>query len=164
MIGDAASLVGFSVTFLVLNTLAVALRLISRRISAARLWWDDTFIVISLVGLPPVRHVSSSKCAADSVIWIIHLHLRWYDPVMQCQVLAFQRLSAVRNGMGRHAFEVTPDQELQQYKVFILDSHRHEHNAYFRQDIVRHRNLLPNSDDNYQNLDPLVLPPALRRS
>ena len=89
MIGDAAGLIGFSVTFLVLNTLTVALRLISRRISAARLWWDDTFIVISLVGLLPVRHVSSSEYAADSVIWIIHLHLHWYDPVMQCQVLAF---------------------------------------------------------------------------
>ena len=50
MISKVANLIGFSVTFLFLNTSVVGLRLLSRRISAARLWWDDAFIVISLVG------------------------------------------------------------------------------------------------------------------
>ena len=50
MIGDVAGLVSFSVVFLFLNTLVVALRLYCRRISTARLWWDDVFIFISLVG------------------------------------------------------------------------------------------------------------------
>ena len=77
MIGDAAGLIAFSVTFLFLNTATVALRLISRRISAARLWWDDAFIVLSLVGLLPVRHVTSSKGAVDTVVWFNHLHLYW---------------------------------------------------------------------------------------
>lgn len=52
MISNAANLVGFSVTFLFLNTLFVSLRLLSRRISAAGLWWDDASIIISLVGKP----------------------------------------------------------------------------------------------------------------
>lgn len=77
MIGTAAGLIGFSVTFLILNTFTVALRLVSRRISAARLWWDDLFIVISLVGLSVVRHVSTTKLAEGSVLWVIHVHLHW---------------------------------------------------------------------------------------
>lgn len=61
MISKAANLIGFSVTFLFLNTLVVGLRLLSRRISAARLWWDDAFIVISLVGEPYERDRGISK-------------------------------------------------------------------------------------------------------
>ena len=44
-------LVGYSVALIVLSSILVILRLISRRLSAAKFWWDDTLIVISLVGL-----------------------------------------------------------------------------------------------------------------
>ena len=61
MISNAANLVGFSVTFIFLNTLFVGLRLLSRRISAAMLWWDDAFIIISLVGKPWESDIGISK-------------------------------------------------------------------------------------------------------
>ena len=80
MISTAANLIGFSVTFLFLNTLVVGLRLLSRRISAARLWWDDAFIVISLVGEPYERDISISKFTTDPILWLIHLHFHWYYP------------------------------------------------------------------------------------
>ena len=62
MIEDAAGLVGFSVTFLFLDTLIVVLRLFTRQISAARLWWDDAFIVVSLVGELPKASEASLSC------------------------------------------------------------------------------------------------------
>lgn len=80
MISEAADLIGFSVTFLFLNTSIVGLRLLSRRISAARLWWDDAFIVISLVGEPNERDRYISKHIPGSILWFIHLHLHLYHP------------------------------------------------------------------------------------
>ncbi|KAL9134550.1 MAG: hypothetical protein Q9175_004263 [Cornicularia normoerica] len=45
----APSFVAFSVIFIALSSLTVGLRLLSRRISTAKFWWDDAIIVISLV-------------------------------------------------------------------------------------------------------------------
>lgn len=46
--GRSALLVG-SVALIIFSSPLVNLRLISRRLSAARLWWDDAFIAISLL-------------------------------------------------------------------------------------------------------------------
>lgn len=51
----APSFVAFSVIFIALSSLTVGLRLLSRRISAAKFWWDDAIIVISLVGYLKIR-------------------------------------------------------------------------------------------------------------
>ena len=37
------------VIFMALSIVAVALRLISRRIARTKLWWDDYFVIASLV-------------------------------------------------------------------------------------------------------------------
>ena len=44
-------LVGYSVALIALSSILAILRLISRRLSAAKFWWDDALIVVSLVGL-----------------------------------------------------------------------------------------------------------------
>lgn len=38
------------VVFFVLSILAVALRLISRRLAHLSLWWDDYFVILAMVG------------------------------------------------------------------------------------------------------------------
>jgi hypothetical protein len=40
---------GVTVTLVVAATLAVALRLVARRLSAAKYWWDDWMLVLALV-------------------------------------------------------------------------------------------------------------------
>lgn len=42
-------LIVFGVVFILLSTLAVSLRLIARRISVAGFWWDDAFMILSLL-------------------------------------------------------------------------------------------------------------------
>lgn len=58
--GRSALLVG-SVALIIFSSPLVNLRLISRRLSAARLWWDDAFIAISLVGLTHWHHISGLR-------------------------------------------------------------------------------------------------------
>ena len=47
---DVSGLVlALMIVFMVLSVLSVALRLISRRIARLKLWWDDYFVIASLV-------------------------------------------------------------------------------------------------------------------
>lgn len=40
---------GGTISLIILATIAVAARLAARKISAAKLWWDDLVIVVALV-------------------------------------------------------------------------------------------------------------------
>ena len=46
-----ALLLGCSVVLLIFSSILVILRLISRQLSKAKLWWDDALIVLSLVSM-----------------------------------------------------------------------------------------------------------------
>ena len=46
-----ALLLGSSVALIVFSSTLVVLRLISRGLSKAKLWWDDALIVLSLVSM-----------------------------------------------------------------------------------------------------------------
>lgn len=72
----APSFVAFSVIFIVLSSLAVGLRLLSRRISAANFWWDDALIVVSLVGDSKTRSLHVSNLTG-AIFWFIYLALLW---------------------------------------------------------------------------------------
>lgn len=47
--GSSTSLPAYSLALMILATVAVLSRLLSRRISAAKFWWDDVLIIIGLV-------------------------------------------------------------------------------------------------------------------
>ena len=51
-------ILGVSIALLILSFIAVALRLLARRLSGAGLWWDDWLIIAALVN--PIR-TSASK-------------------------------------------------------------------------------------------------------
>lgn len=47
--GSSTSLPAYSLALMILATVAVLGRLLSRRISAAKFWWDDMLTIIGLV-------------------------------------------------------------------------------------------------------------------
>lgn len=49
---------GGTISLIVLATLSVVVRLLARQRSAAKLWWDDSIIVIALVR----KQASASDC------------------------------------------------------------------------------------------------------
>ena len=51
-----ALLLGCSVALIVFSSTLVILRLISRGLSKAKLWWDDALIVLSLVSMMSREH------------------------------------------------------------------------------------------------------------
>ena len=55
--GSPTSLPAWSISFIFLCTTAVTGRLVSRRISAAKFWWDDVLSIISLVEILEVAAV-----------------------------------------------------------------------------------------------------------
>ena len=57
--GSPASLPACSISLTFLCTIAVTGRLVSRRISAAKFWWDDVLSIVSLVETPEVSAVFS---------------------------------------------------------------------------------------------------------
>lgn len=46
---QASKLYGVTISLVVAATFAVALRLVARRLSAAKYWWDDWMLVVALV-------------------------------------------------------------------------------------------------------------------
>ena len=56
-----ATLFGCSLVLIILSSVLVILRLISRRLCAAKLWWDDALIVLSLVSLIAWIHLTLKR-------------------------------------------------------------------------------------------------------
>lgn len=62
-----ATLIGYSVTAIILSSTLVILRLVSRRLSAVKVWCDDTLIILALVSLmvrkslPLIRLLTQSQ-------------------------------------------------------------------------------------------------------
>lgn len=51
------ALIAVTISFTFMSTVAVCMRLISRKLSSLRFWWDDGFIAFGLVGYSPgARH------------------------------------------------------------------------------------------------------------
>ena len=46
------NILGAQITLVVLATLSVAFRLLARRMSAAKFWWDDAIIIVAVVSEP----------------------------------------------------------------------------------------------------------------
>lgn len=50
---NSTALIAVTVSLLVMSTIAIFLRLLSRKLSSLKLWWDDAFICLGLVGERP---------------------------------------------------------------------------------------------------------------
>lgn len=61
-----APLYGGTVALVFAATLAVALRLVARRMTLARYWWDDLFLTLALVGFPTYVYIASDSNARAS--------------------------------------------------------------------------------------------------
>lgn len=60
---QSRALIAVTVSFTFMSTVAVCMRLISRKLSSMSFWWDDGFIAFGLVGYSPgTRH----KCKVTS--------------------------------------------------------------------------------------------------
>lgn len=55
-------LVGSMITLIVLPTLFVIARLVSRKVARAGYWWDDLFVVFACVGDAPSRRILGVRC------------------------------------------------------------------------------------------------------
>lgn len=59
---QGARLVGSMIVLIVLPTLFVIARLVSRKVARAGYWWDDVLVVFACVGDPPIRRTLSMHC------------------------------------------------------------------------------------------------------
>ena len=70
-----------NIVLLAIASVLVALRLVSRWLSAAHFWWDDGFIVLSLVcSIAAIQHLPESHQHSDPLIRFYHLECYWYVP------------------------------------------------------------------------------------
>ncbi|KAL8936666.1 MAG: hypothetical protein Q9211_004070 [Gyalolechia sp. 1 TL-2023] len=101
---------GGTITLVVVATIAVALRLLARSMSAAKLWWDDWILVLALVSLDRLfLHCGQSD------IYIRQL----FDYALSICYW----LQAIHAGLGRHTTvvggPVEPDEVVLYYKIFL---------------------------------------------
>ncbi|KAL9024698.1 MAG: hypothetical protein Q9196_006322, partial [Gyalolechia fulgens] len=99
---------GGTITLVVVATIAVALRLLARSMSAAKLWWDDWILVLALVSLDRLfLHCGQSD------IYIRQL----FDYALSICYW----LQAIHAGLGRHTTvvggPVEPDEVVLYYKL-----------------------------------------------
>lgn len=68
---NSTALIAVTVSLLAMSTIAIFLRLLSRKLSSVKFWWDDGFICLGLVGeRPGTRHCYKwTDQASDFFVW-----------------------------------------------------------------------------------------------
>ena len=165
----SALLLGCSVTLITLSSLLVVLRLISRRVSATKFWWDDVLIILSLVSL---RHEYTDQ--HDTYLQALQLSsYAFYVGLMlsisiSCSPMFLSILPdsnlVVHNGMGRHAATVSWSQLVFLLKVYLI---QYRFSSIILTSIIVHlcwQHSLPSHHRHDQDLHPALLLPPLREA
>ena len=61
---------GWTISLIVLATFLVIARIIARRHSAVKLWWDDVAIVVALVSEVQQDFLKSSELTSNTIRWL----------------------------------------------------------------------------------------------
>ena len=109
------AVVGASVALMVLSTSSVGLRLLSRRMSMASLWWDDYIVCVALVCLDPysfiypiLSYFSDTRSSPLEPVYAILLVSR-VSPQPPKELSFLITHAGVHYDLGKHVQVARPD-------------------------------------------------------